>query len=676
MSLLRNVAWEGLNMSGNFRKLLEPVKIGRVEIKNRVAMAPMGIVGLLNPDGSLGQRAIDYYIERARGGVGLIITSLFKVENEIEYFKGVPLIISPEAMSPFVELAEAVHALGAKIFVQLTAGFGRVISPQRLSGQPVSASAVSNYWKPEISCRELKAAEIEKLVKSFGIAARILASAGVDGIELHGHEGYLFDQFATSIWNKRSDKYGGDLAARLRFPIEVLHEIKEKVKKDFHVQYRFGLKHYMKGLNRGALPGEEYTEAGRDVKEGLAMARILEASGFDALHVDAGCYDSWYWPHPPTYLAHGCMADMAAEVKKVVKIPVIAVGKLDKPALAEKILEEGKADMIALGRGLLSDPFWVRKVEEGRIEKIRPCIGDHDGCLGRIVSGKPISCTVNPVTGREKTYTLTRVDKHNKIIIAGGGVSGLEAARAAALRGYGVTLCEKTNSLGGHLIPAGVPPFKKDLQALLDWYKSEIQDLGVEVRFGCEVTSDLIHREKADVVIIATGANPIVPSIPGIEKEWVTTAPEVLLGKKRLGEKVIVVGGGLIGCETAIWLAAQKKTVTIVEMLDDLMIGSIPVPHANRQMVLDMLQFHHVTVMTGTQLVEVTDEGGHLTNADLRRITLNADTLVLSVGLSSNRQLYETLAGKIPNLYLIGDARETRNIMGAIWDAYEVARTL
>jgi 2-enoate reductase len=663
-------------MSGNFRKLLEPVKIGRVEIKNRVAMAPMGIVGLLNPDGSLGQRAIDYYIERARGGVGLIITSLFKVENEIEYFKGVPLIISPEAMSPFVELAEAVHALGAKIFVQLTAGFGRVISPQRLSGQPVSASAVSNYWKPEISCRELKAAEIEKLVKSFGIAARILASAGVDGIELHGHEGYLFDQFATSIWNKRSDKYGGDLAARLRFPIEVLHEIKEKVKKDFHVQYRFGLKHYMKGLNRGALPGEEYTEAGRDVKEGLAMARILEASGFDALHVDAGCYDSWYWPHPPTYLAHGCMADMAAEVKKVVKIPVIAVGKLDKPALAEKILEEGKADMIALGRGLLSDPFWVRKVEEGRIEKIRPCIGDHDGCLGRIVSGKPISCTVNPVTGREKTYTLTRVDKHNKIIIAGGGVSGLEAARAAALRGYGVTLCEKTNSLGGHLIPAGVPPFKKDLQALLDWYKSEIQDLGVEVRFGCEVTSDLIHREKADVVIIATGANPIVPSIPGIEKEWVTTAPEVLLGKKRLGEKVIVVGGGLIGCETAIWLAAQKKTVTIVEMLDDLMIGSIPVPHANRQMVLDMLQFHHVTVMTGTQLVEVTDEGGHLTNADLRRITLNADTLVLSVGLSSNRQLYETLAGKIPNLYLIGDARETRNIMGAIWDAYEVARTL
>jgi 2-enoate reductase len=670
------MAREGLNMSGNFRKLLEPIKIGRVEIKNRVAMAPMGIVGLLNPDGSLGQRAIDYYIERARGGVGLIITSLFKVENEIDYFKGIPLIISPETMSPFAELAEAVHALGAKIFVQLTAGFGRVISPRRLSGQPVSASPVPYYWKPEITCRELKTAEIKKLVKSFGIAAQILAPAGIDGIELHGHEGYLFDQFTTSIWNKRTDKYGGNLAGRLRLSIEVLNEIKGKVRKDFHVQYRFGLKHYIKGLNMGALPGEEYIEAGRDIEEGLEMAKILEAAGFDTLHVDAGCYDSWYWPHPPMYLAHGCMADMAAEVKKVVRIPVIAVGKLDKPELAEKILEEGKADMIALGRGLLSDPFWVRKVEEGRIEKIRPCIGDHDGCLGRIFLGRPISCTVNPVTGREKTYALKRADKHKKIIIAGGGVAGLEAARAAALRGHRVTLYEKTNILGGHLIPAGVPPFKKDLQGLLDWYKSEIQDLGVEVRFECEVTLNLINREKTDVVIIATGAKPIVPSIPGIQKELVTTAPEVLLGKKKLGEKVIVVGGGLIGCETAIWLAEQKKIVTIIEMLDDLMIGSIPIPHANRQMVLDMLKFNNVTVMTGTRLVEVTNEGGHLMNADLKKTTLNADTLVLSVGLTSNRQLYETLAGKIPNLYLIGDVRETRNIMGAIWDAYEVVRTI
>jgi len=663
-------------MVSHFRRILEPIRIGSLEIKNRIAMAPMGIVGLLNPDGTLGQRALDYYIERARGGVGLIITSLFKVENDIEHFKGIPLFISPEAMSPFAELAETVHALGTKIFVQLTAGFGRVISPRRLDGQPVSASAVPYYWKPEITCRALKTAEVEKLVKSFGIVAQILASAEIDGIELHGHEGYLFDQFTTSIWNKRTDKYGGDLVGRLRFPIEVLNEIKEKVSRDFHVQYRFGLKHYIKGLNMGALPGEDYVEAGRDIEEGLQMAKLLEAAGFDALHVDAGCYDSWYWAHPPTYQRHGCMADMAAEVKKVVSIPVIAVGRLDKPELAEKILEDGNADMIALGRGLLSDAFWVRKIEQGQAIKIRPCIGDHDGCLGRIFSGRPISCTVNPLTGREKTYVLTKAGKPKDITIVGGGVAGLEAARTAALRGHRVTLYEKSNALGGHLISAGVPPFKKDLQDLLKWYKSEIRDLGVKVRLKCEVTLNSFKRNKSDVIIIATGAKPTVPPIPGVRKKLVATAPEILLGKRKVGEKVVVVGGGLIGCETAIWLAQQKRAVTIVEMLDDLMIGSLPIPHANRQMILDMLKLNHVTILTGTSLVEITDEGAHLMGRDLKKTILPVDTLLLSVGLTPDRQLYETLVGRMPNLYLIGDARETRNIMGAVWDAYEVARVL
>lgn len=663
-------------MSGHFSRILEPIRIGSVEIKNRLAMAPMGIVGLLNPNGSLAQRAIDYYIERARGGVGLIITSLFKVENEIDHLKGNPLLISHEGMSPFAELAEAVHAFGTKIFVQLTAGFGRVISPRRLVGQPVSASPVPYYWKPEITCREVKTAEIKKLVTSFGIAAQILASAGIDGIELHGHEGYVFDQFTTSIWNKRTDEYGGNLAGRLKLPIEVLNEIKEKVRKDFHVQYRFGLKHHIKGLNMGALPGEEYIEAGRDIEEGLEMAKMLEAAGFDALHVDVGCYDSWYWSHPPTYLAHGCMADMAAEAKKVVRIPVIAVGKLDKPELAEKILEEKKADMIALGRGLLSDAYWVRKLEEGQIKKIRPCIGDHDGCLGRISSGKPISCTVNPMTGRERTYALTRTDEPKEITIVGSGVAGLEAARTSALRGHRVTLYEKSNALGGHLIPAGAPPFKKDLQDLLEWYKSEIFDLGVGVRLKCEVTPGLLKRNKSDAIIIATGARPTIPSISGIRKKLVATAPEILLGKRKVGEKVVIAGGGLIGCETAIWLAQQKKTVTIIEMLDDLMIGSVPIPHANRQMVLDMLKLNHVTIMSGTRLVEVTDEGAHLMGRDLKKTTLRADTLLLSVGLTPDRQLYETLVSRTPNLYLIGDARETRNIMGAIWDAYEIARII
>jgi len=658
-----------------FSKLFEPIQIGKVEIKNRVAMAPMGISGLLNPDGSPGPRAIDYYLERARGGVGLIISSVFKVENDIDSFHGLPFV-SPAAISPFAELSESIHAFGARLFVQLTAGWGRVAHPFRLRGQPVSASAIPNYWQPSLICRELKTEEVEKLVKCFGIAAQMLALAGIDGIELHGHEGYLFDQFTTGIWNKRNDQYGGDLSGRLRFPIEVLDEIKQRVGRDFPVQYRFGLKHYIKGQNAGALPEEPFMEAGRDVEEGLKMAKMLEDAGFDALHVDAGCYDSWYWPHPPNYQEHGCMVDMAAETKKVVKIPVIAVGRLEIPELAEEILKSGKADMVALGRGLLTDAFWLKRIEEGQLKKIRPCIGCHDGCMGRIMFGKPLSCAVNPSAGRERSYALEKTNRPRKVTIIGGGTAGLEAARTAAIRGHQVTLYERKNVLGGWLVAGSVPSFKKDLLRLLQWYESDLQELGVKIRLGVEGTPELVEDVQADVVLIATGARPIVPQIPGVRKEIVATAPEVLLGTKRPGERVIIVGGGLVGCETAIWLAQQGKKVTLIEMLGDLMAGKPPVIHMNRMMLLDLLQFNKVEILTHTRLTEVTDEGILLVSASKKKESLKADTVVLGVGLEPDKKLYEALSGERPNLYLIGDAREARNIMGAVWDAYEVARAI
>ena len=444
-------------MPERFTKLLEPIKIGRVEIKNRVAMAPMGLVGLLDPDGCPGRRAAEYYIERARGGVGLIITGLFKVEMEIDCFADVHFSQSPHSTARFAELAEAVHALGSKIFVQLTAGFGRVIPPGRMKKQPVSASAVPYYWNPKITCREITADEVEKIVRCFGDSAAILAGAGVDGIELHGHEGYLFDQFTTGVWNKRTDKYGGDLEGRLRFPIEVLNEIKNRAGGSMPVQYRFGLKHYMKGLNAGALPDEEYTEAGRDIEEGLEMAKALESAGFDAFHVDAGCYDSWYWPHPPGYMADACMVDMAERVKEIIGVPVIAVGKLDRPAVAEKVIEDGKADMIAIGRALLSDPSWVRKVEQDREDRIRPCIGCSDGCLGRIFTGRPLSCAVNPASGRERTYALSKSDAAIKILIAGGGRGGFGSRKSGGHSWAESDSVRKNRRVGGEFDSGGDP---------------------------------------------------------------------------------------------------------------------------------------------------------------------------------------------------------------------------
>lgn len=664
-------------MSDKFSKILEPIKIGTVEIKNRIAMAPMGILGLTNPDGSLNKRGIDYYVERARGGTGLIITGVFKVENEIDaMISGTPLI-SPAALTPFAELAEAVHAFGSKIFVQLTIGFGRVGHPMMLRKQPVSASAIPNYWDPRVTCRELKTEEVEEIVKKAAEAAVICRMADIDGVEIHAvHEGYLLDQFTIAFFNRRTDKYGGDLMGRLRFPIEIVKAIKKAVGEDFPVALRFSVKSFIKDWNQGGLPGEDFVEKGRDVEEGLKAAKILEAAGYDAFDADGGSYDAWYWAHPPTYQEHGLYLPLIEKLKKVVKVPVIVAGRMELPELAEKVLEEGTADMIGIGRGLLADPYWVNKVEEDRPEDILPCTGCHDGCLGRIFLGRPLSCAVNPAVGRESDYRLEPTNKPKNVMCIGGGVAGLEAARVAAIRGHKVTLYEKSNTLGGHLIEVSVPKFKEDYKRLLDWYKLQLKKLNVDIKLGTEVSADLIEKEKPDVTIIATGSKPIIPDVPGIEKDKVATATDVLLEKKKVGDKVVVVGGGLVGCETALWLAQQGKKVTIVEMLSDLMIAGLPVPHANRIMLIDLLKFNKVEVITNHSLMEVTDKGVNLIDKNFKKMSVPADSVVLAIGLKPIKDLYDSLVGKVPNLYLIGDARDVRNVMYSIWDAYELARVI
>ncbi|HOC52327.1 MAG TPA: FAD-dependent oxidoreductase [Caldisericia bacterium] len=663
-------------MSDKFSKILEPIKIGTVEIKNRIAMAPMGILGLTNPDGSLTKRGIDYYVERARGGTGLIITGAFKVECEIDACAP-NILFSAASLTSFAELAETVHAFGSKIFVQLTAGFGRSGHPMMLLKQPVAPSAIPNYWNPNITCRELKTEEVEHIVKCFGEAAEICAMADIDGVEIHAvHEGYLLDQFTIAFFNRRTDKYGGDLMGRLTFPIEIVREIKNKVGKNFPVALRFSVKSYIKDWRQGGLPNEDFEEKGRDVEEGLKVAKILEAAGYDAFDADAGTYDAWYWAHPPTYQEHGCYLPLIEKLRKVIKAPIIVAGRMELPELAEKVLEEGTADMIGIGRGLLTDPYWVKKVEEDRVEDIVPCTGCHDGCLGRIFLGRPLSCAINPAVGRESDYRLEPANNQKNVMCIGGGVAGLEAARVAAIRGHKVTLYEKSNNLGGHLIEVSIPKFKEDYKRLLDWYKIQLKKLNVDIKLNTEVTFDLIKKEKPDVTIIATGSKPIIPVIPGIEKDKVATATDVLLGNKEVGEKVVVVGGGLVGCETALWLAQQGKKVTIVEMLNDLMIAGLPVPHANRIMLIDLLKFNKVEVITNHSLMEVTDEGVNLIDKNFKKISVPGDNVVLAIGLKPNKELYDNLVGKVPNLYLIGDARDVRNVMYSIWDAYELARVI
>lgn len=660
------------------KSLFEPIKIGSVEIKNKISMAPMGAFGLIDNEGCYNQRAIDYYVERAKGGTGLIVTSITKVENELD--KVVPGVIPIISINPgrFLmtssEMTERVHAYGTKIFLQLTMGFGRSGAPGTLlTSQPVSASNIPNYWNPTVTCRELTTSEVEWIVTKFIESAEIAQKAGFDGVEIHAvHEGYLLDQFTLSIFNKRTDKYGGDLRGRLQLPIEIVQGIKARLGQSFPVGLRYSVKSCIKDWRQGGLPDEDFIEKGRDLKEGIEAAKILEAAGYDELNTDIGTYDAWYWSHPPLYQKDGLYLPYTKELKKAVKIPVIVAGKLGVLDVAQKALDDEAADMIGLGRPLLSDAYWPKKVLSNHPERIRPCIGCHAGCLGRGFEGKPLSCAVNPAVGRERYYRIEPAPASKKVMVVGGGLAGMEAARIAQLRGHKVTLYESTSELGGEVIPGSVPDFKLDDRRLLDWYRNEIQECKVEVVLNTKVTEELVKNENPDVVIIATGAKEIIPTLPGIKKDKVSSAVEILNGKKKTGENVLMVGGGLVGCETALYLSKQGKTVTIVEAKNNILDAGKPIPHMNKIMLLDLLKMQNIKIITNNSLLEVTDEGAVLISNKFKKQNVAADTIVISVGFKSDKELYNKLHGKITDLYLIGDAYQTANIMDAIWSANEI----
>lgn len=657
-----------------FEALLQPLLIGKVQLKNRIVMAPMGVDYMVNPDGSLNRRVIDYYIERIRGGVGLIICSVFKVENRVESLEPCAPVMGEASMGYLGELCDVAHSFGTKIFMQLTAGYGRVTVPTTLRGPCVSASENPNFWDPSIKSRELTPLEINEIVTAMGDSAELAHIAGVDGIELHGHEGYLFDQFTSSIWNRRTDQYGGNIENRLRFPIECLAAIRQRVGHKMAIQYRFGLKHYMKDGNHGALPGESFEESGRDVPEGLEMAKAFEKAGFDALHVDAGCYESHYWPHPPIYQKRGCMIDMAARTKTVVSIPVIGVGRLDDPKTALRVIEDGMADLVAIGRGLLADPHWADKVRTGNTADIRPCVACYDGCFGNYAKVRPISCAVNPATGREQSYRLIQARHPLNVMVIGGGVAGLEAARVAALRGHRVSLYEKNSILGGLVRQTAVPEFKKDLRHLLRWYERQIEISDVQVFLNTEMTAESICSLSPEIVIAATGADPIFPNIEGVSNESVVNAIALLSGDVAIGDRVVILGGGLSGCEIAIWLSEMGKQAVIVEILPELMAGGIHVPAQVKQMTMDMLARYEVEVMTGCRVEAIESGGVKVVLDDMRKDEVLTDTVVLAIGMRPNHSLADRISGEMDNVYCIGDCRKPRNVMNAVWDAYEIAR--
>lgn len=658
-----------------YKKLFSPVKVGSITLKNRFAMAPMGPLGLADANGGWNQRGIDYYVERAKGGTGLIITGVTFFDQVVE--KQDPSTVPNPLYKPvnFVktsrEMTERVHAYGSKIFLQLSGGFGRVTIPTNVGEiPPVAPSPIPHRWLDKI-CREISADEIHAIVRQFGEAAFHAKRAGFDGVQIHAvHEGYLMDQFAISMFNHRTDEYGGSLENRLRFAKEVVEEIKERCGADFPVTLRFSVKSMIKDWRVGALPGEEFKEMGRDTEEGLEAAKLLESYGYDALDTDVGTYDAWWWNHPPMYQEKGLYRAYCKMVKDVVSIPVFCAGRMDNPDMALEAIENGVCDVIDLGRPLLADPDYCNKLRSGRTGEIRPCISCQEGCMGRVAEYSLINCAVNPQAARERFTAYEPVLRPKKVLIAGGGVAGCEAARVLATRGHKPEVFEKNSRLGGNLIPGGAPEFKEDDIALADWYTRELDRLNVPVHLNTELTKEYVLEADFDAVIMATGSAPKVFSLGDDEHTY--TASQVLLKEKDCGNTTVVVGGGLVGCETALWLSRHGKKVTIVEALDKIMAVNGPLCHANKDMLEALLPFNGIDIITGAKATSYQDGILSVESPDGEK-KISCDSVILAVGYREENSLYHELEFEVPEIYLLGDAKMVSNIMYAIWDAFEVA---
>lgn len=658
-----------------YSKLFSPIKIGSITIKNRFAMAPMGPLGLADANGGWNQRGIDYYVERAKGGTGLIITGVTFFDQVVE--KQDPTTVPNPLYKPvnFVktsrEMTERIHAYGSKIFLQLSGGFGRVTIPTNVGDiPPIAPSAIPHRWLDK-TCRAITVDEIHAIVKQFGEAAFHAKRAGFDGVQIHAvHEGYLIDQFAISMFNQRTDEYGGSLENRLRFAKEIVEEIKKTCGDDFPVTLRFSVKSMIKDWRVGALPGEDFEEKGRDTEEGLKAAKLLESYGYDALDTDVGTYDAWWWNHPPMYQKKGLYREYCKMVKEVVDIPVFCAGRMDNPDMALEAIENGECDVIDLGRPLLADPDYCNKLRCGKITQIRPCISCHEGCMGRVASYSLLNCAVNPQAARERVNAYEPILKKKKVLIVGGGVAGCEAARVLAIRGHQPVVYEKGSRLGGNLIPGGAPDFKEDDIALADWYTNELNRLGVHVHLNTELNEEEIKAMDYDTVILATGSKSKVFSLGDDSHTY--TAEQVLLKQKDAGKKTVVVGGGLVGCETALWLAQNGIHVTIVEALDKVMAVNGPLCAANKEMLEALLPFNGVEIITGAKVTEFANGEVKVDTKEGSK-TIMSDSVILSVGYKEENTLYNNLQFDIPDLYLLGDAKKVSNIMYAIWDAFEVA---
>lgn len=681
-------------MDKKLEPLFTPWKIGNCEIKNRIVMTSMGGTDLFGwmEKNHFDKEGANFLMEVDRNHVGLVLPGCQPVYNPMF---GQWLYKNNKMYQDLAKWMPAFHKTGAKLFVQLTAGFGRsfTISKMmetlytnkvlRVLSKPVmdldkitaSASPSPNRWSDKVPSREMTREEIHEFVIAFAKTARKLKDAGVDGVEIHAvHEGYLLDQFTLKYVNHRGDEYGGSLENRYRFAAEIVRAIKKVCGKDFPVSLRYSVISKTKGFRQGALPGEEYTEAGRDMAESEKAVKFLQDAGYDMLNCDNGTYDAWYWAHPPIYMPENCNLADVEHIKKFVDIPVVCAGRLDPVAAAESIAA-GRLDGAGFARPFLADRAWVTKLIEDRPEDIRPCILCHNGCFNMchykgVANDQDLMdslhlarCAVNAETMQTGKHYIKKTGKPKKVAVIGGGIGGMEAARVLKLRGHEPVIYEKDSQLGGTFIAASAESYKGKLRELLAWYRRQMEQLGIEVHLNTKI-EDLTPFEGQEIVIATGSSARVLKGVPGHER--MVEACEYLRGTP-VGQKVAVIGGGLTGSEIAYELALMGKQPVIVEMKDDL-ISQKGVCLANSSYLREWFALHKVPVYLETTLKAVKEGSVLCADKEGKEIEIPCDSVISSAGY-----IPAPLVKQGKNIHLVGDCRQVGNLRTVIWRAYETA---
>ncbi len=634
-------------MQTNYPNLFSRGQIGTLKLKNRMVMAPMGTFSE-NRDGYPSKAQLDYYEARAKGGLGMIITEVQYVTNKTDpWIEYITTAGTPEQMKGWSLICEAIHAHDCKVCIQLGCGLGRNAFPFT-DAQMVSASEVPSFYFPDQMCRAFTLEEIQDIINSFRIAGRNAVLAEADAVEIHAHSGYILDQFMTPAWNKRTDQYGGSFENKMRIVTEIYNVIREEVGPNFPILLRMAAYHDFDG--------------GRTLEESIEIAKYLEKLGINALDIDLGCYENKQWVVPSIYTGDSCMANAAYEIKKTVNIPVLNAGS-HTPETAEKLISEGKIDFAMFGRQVIADPDMPEKLRTNNREDVRPCLLCNEICVGRLYQNRVISCAINPQAAFEANYPLTPAPIKRKVIVIGGGPGGMEAARVAAIKGHDVTLYEKSNRLGGQLIAAYTPPFKSRLREFVEWEIRQLSKLGVRIVFEKEINEDSPELMEAEQIIIALGANSFCPNIPGISHSNVIDIIDAHKNLEKVkGENIIIAGGGLSGCDSALELAMAGKKVTIVEMQPDLAINALL---DNRNPLMFKLADYNVEIKTNSKIVEIKNDGVIIEN-DGTTEEIPANTIITAFGMRSLNVLANQIADKYPNASIVGDCNKVGQVAEAV----------